>query len=546
MKHISITALAIAAIMMAGCTNGYDDMMPQQPGQQAQSANRVVTLTTTVGFDGNAQTRSLYDDGLKIFAIGDKIAVAYQNTSGEMVKQEVTLALADIKNNGKYARLTITATNPQSDGKLRIVYPASMANDDGTVDMNQIYNEQDGTLATFGNKYDVAAYDGKLDGAALPKNAPLTNQLAVCNFTIKDDGNAFITNSITKLTIKNGKDVYHVVTSNLNNIWVGIKPITSGDIEVYAAKRKELYRKKVTSNTSLAANTITPINIKVSLIEGATSGLFTANEDGDLIYFSRGNLTTMYISNWDNWSFADKQYGYIGQAPGNTCIDIDDRYYGCVVDLFGWSTNANTNYFGVNVSDEDETYMGDFYDWGIANIRNGGGRNKWRTPSATEFTHMLFQRSGTTINGVSNARFVRAYIGDRKTGGLILFPDHYVHPDELKLPGSQFINNRAHSEADGAGTYDLYTTYEWLQMEAAGAVFLPAAGLRVGSEVAVRYYGQRQGYHTSSIYAGVYVWTMGTDLRRLGSSTECSFETGIWEKNRHVGCSVRLIGPVEQ
>ena len=77
-------------------------------------------------------------------------------------------------------------------------------------------------------------------------------------------------------------------------------------------------------------------------------------------------------------------------------------------------------------------------------------------------------------------------------------------------------------------------------------MFLPAAGLRVGSEVAVRYYGQRQGYHTSSIYTGDYVWTMGTDLRRLGSSTECSFETGIWEKNRHVGCSVRLIGPVEQ
>ena len=51
-----MAAVALVGIIMAGCSSSDDDILdtPQQPG----NTGKVVTLTTTIGFDDKAGTRA--------------------------------------------------------------------------------------------------------------------------------------------------------------------------------------------------------------------------------------------------------------------------------------------------------------------------------------------------------------------------------------------------------------------------------------------------------------------------------------------------------
>ncbi len=75
------------------------------------------------------------------------------------------------------------------------------------------------------------------------------------------------------------------------------------------------------------------------------------------------------------------------------------------------------------------------------------------------------------MNGVENARHAKAVVNG--IAGLILFPDHYSHPDSIAVPVN--INEYASQFTDNE-----YTIGQWYEMEDAGAVFLPTAGIRSG------------------------------------------------------------------
>ena len=199
--------------------------------------------------------------------------------------------------------------------------------------------------------------------------------------------------------------------------------------------------------------------------DGALSGAFTINANGDKIVFSRGNLqatTTDLGANW-TWDFAPNQWSLIGNAVANNAINGNKTVSANgTVDLFGWSTAAT--YYGINKSWNNDDYTGDFVDWGALM------GTEWRTLSRAEFRYIVFDRAQAfnkqgkaTVNGVS---------------GYIFLPDEWELPSGLSFTPSP-----------GDYTTNQYDGADWTAMESAGAVFLPAAGDRSGTDIYMYDYG---------------------------------------------------------
>ena len=218
---------------------------------------------------------------------------------------------------------------------------------------------------------------------------------------------------------------------------------------------------------------------------GASNAVFTV-ASGRTVHFSRGNL--QYQASTDIWRFAEHQYDYIGNDNSN----ISSTYTGWM-DLFGWGTsgwNSGSNAYqpwAIGNSSSDFNPGGSYSnnltgayanaDWGVYNaISNGGNQaGMWRTLTKDEWSYLLFSRAASTINGTVNARYVKAIVNG--TNGLVLFPDNFTMPSGMSYPSG--INN-------GSASFfsNTYTKSQWIQMEGAGCIFLPAAGDRGSTVVA--------------------------------------------------------------
>ena len=451
MKFFSLAVCFVAMATMIGCAKD----------NELANNDKVVTSTVTVGLE-NADASKRLTDGTPMtrdFVVGEKIAVVYENTSSVLVKAEVTLAAGNITNDGKTATITVAMTNPKTNGTVKLIYPASMANNDGTVNWDALYNNQDGTLGTLSSHFDFSMYEGYLDGTNLPADPVMESQVAICKFTVKDGGSP-VTSSVTKLTVKNGSDIYSVTPTTLDAIWVAVKPVTTSDIKLYVARGKALYTKTVTGKT-LDANTPYAIGLTPTLVPNAVSGLFRVNDD--LIYFSDGNL----FANVSNGSITGYQFGTNQYTIGETSGEVSINYAGYtgLVGLFGWgnnSNNLNTNENNVEYGPTGTVNLSGSTDWG--SLVSGS----WRTPSTDEWQGVF---NGHTY-GMATVNSVH---------GIILFP-YNTTVAGFNTDHSNWNNNQP-------------TTSEWATMEAAGAVFLPAAGFRPGT--IVNFVGS-EGYYWSS------------------------------------------------
>ena len=280
---------------------------------------------------------------------------------------------------------------------------------------------------------------------------------------------------------------------------------------------------------------------------------------GKRVIIAQGNL--QYQASTRTWQFAANQYDYIGNAAGNTTAEAERATQGAWIDLFGWGTsgwdNGNVYYQPYNITNNMPSSQGYGYgptdgvkynyglvgtyaesDWGVHNkIANGGNtRGKWRVlggGSGSEIDTLMSKRITVTSNmptgGNGNeARFVKAMVGTPLVRGIIIFPDNYVHPDGLSISGTRTYN--------AIGNSALFNGFSvnangWVKMEAAGAIFLPAAGYRLKTVVGEA--GQEAYYWSSKNYnlAGAYI------MKFLDGSAS-SYSANI---NRGTGCSVRLV-----
>ena len=374
-KYLSMAALLVVGAIIMSCSTS-DDM----PGED-QPKSQTVTVTTTISLNSGAETRALDADGHKTFAAGDMIAVIYKNTSNVTVKATSTaLDGANISSDKKTATFTVTLDNPQA-GTVDYVYPAAMANDDGTM---ASIDSQDGTLATIQSKYDYARGSGTMTvsgtNATLPSNVSLVNQLAICKFTIKNSGGTDITSSINNLTISDGTNNYAVTPSSLSTIYVAMKPVDSKTITINATAGGAGYFKTVTGQT-LNASKLYPINVTMEAfsptgnpftIEAKTAGTIKiANPKSGMKYTKNGGDKTAVTSDAISVAAGDiLQFygngimGYGGTTDGaSTKIEggtADFYAYGNIMSLLdedGFATNTD-----FSTSTDTYTFAFLFYD----------------------------------------------------------------------------------------------------------------------------------------------------------------------------------------
>lgn len=269
-----MAALVFMGAITTGCSTDDDSKSLDQP------ASETVTLTTTISMDGSATTRALTEEGVKTFAVGDQIAVIYTNTSSARVKVlSSALQEGDITNSGKTAKITVTLTNPKA-GSVDYIYPASMANSDGTPNLSALCM-QDGTLATLASTLDYAKGSGDMtesSGVFTLPGIALKNQLTICKFKVKNSGGTEITGNITGLTVSDGTNTYTVSRSAAAGpIYVAMLPVSSDKTLSFVANdASNSYFKNVTGKT-LAVNNQYAIN--VTMEQGLTTNLSTLSAD---------------------------------------------------------------------------------------------------------------------------------------------------------------------------------------------------------------------------------------------------------------------------
>ena len=189
-------------------------------------------------------------------------------------------------------------------------------------------------------------------------------------------------------------------------------------------------------------------------------GVFSVGA-GKKVSFSQGNL--QYTQNTDTWRFAAHQYDVIGTD------NIQDGALADRIDLFGWSGNNTTALFGVSTSTNNADYAGEFVDWGVNTI-SGDAPDTWRTLSADEWEYLLKKRKNASdLYGVAQVAGIN---------GMIILPDDWEEAN-----GIVFKSGLHSSQVNDYSVYQSFTDAQWLAMENAGAVFLPALGYRDGTNV---------------------------------------------------------------
>ena len=286
-NFLSMAALALVGAMMTGCSNE-DDIVNQQP----ENKSNLVTVTTTVSLAGG-ETRAVTDAGVKTFAVGDQVALKYWNTgiggSGQWDKAlSQVLTAEDISADGKTATLTFTLSNPEADGSIQYVYPATMTDSYGQVDYSNL-STQDGTLTSLSANLDLATGSGNLSGTNLPANVALTNELAILAITLKNStGASEITSGITGMTLSDGTNDYAVTRSAAAGpIYVAIRPTSSANIEITATDGTKNYTKSLTGKTYEASNGYNVSWKMAKTYDGLTTPLtFEAKADGFTVSLS--------------------------------------------------------------------------------------------------------------------------------------------------------------------------------------------------------------------------------------------------------------------
>ena len=248
-------------------------------------------------------------------------------------------------------------------------------------------------------------------------------------------------------------------------------------------------------HTSLQHNRMAQVSLNVEELQrwanGVLPGAFSVSGTQQ-VHFSQGNL--QYQASTNTWRFAEHQWDYVGADNSN----ISSTYSGWI-DLFGWGTSGwNSGAvcyqpWSISISYSDY-YPGGSYtngltgdyveaDWAWHNAISNGGNvvNQWRTLTNAEWVYLLNTRTNASAKrGTGNINGV---------GGLIILPDSWA------LPSGCSFTSGVSSSGYNDWTRNSYTLFQWTQMEAAGAVFLPAAGQRHYTDV---YDVGSYGYYWSS------------------------------------------------
>jgi len=477
-KAVAMAMLMPAVLLTTSCSKGDDAVTnPEKPANTETAVNKGYALPVTVNVTRQDNgTRATFDGSKLNFSGDDKLFVngfhdkagRYAGTlnyvsegtfSGTIYTQEEPYApIEDILMHGD-AVATLLPAGYESYGYLTI-------NDNNTLEKN------DDRLTVSDSKAFVASETAKAKGVeqlsyeeatGYDNGFALVPQNAVLNFTITDleAGKKDVTLNVTRTKYGTDYTVTGSVTPNGSGVATFAIGIPLNDDAIIKDMENNLT--VGSTNFTLPSTALEAGKIyNITRVANTINGKFSVGAEKK-VYFSKGNLR--YVSG--TWSFFEHQY------------DCYDTYSADAWDKFGWSTKSTT--YGMSTSTDYLDYSGDFVDWGSV---MGEG---WYTLSKEEWAYLFNTRTDAT------SKYGYATVND--VYGIIILPDAFVDPNK----------NNGSNAFVGGPTKDwnanVYTAANWALMEAAGAVFLPAAGDRDGASV--RYVGEQGNYWSSTAYDGV-------------------------------------------
>ena len=530
----AMAALLVAAL--AACSGDDDQLVAFEVSPLEKEYTLSVETAKGIGAvvgDLQSTTRALIQSGSTLnasWATTDRVYVQNGGTwaTGSLQPQTAG-ATATLK--GSLTGVTIAV-----DDVLTLQFPKS-----GTPD----YSGQKGTLEDIAANYDYATATATVravsaNGMVAADAATFTNQQAIVRFTLLDAADGTTPVNATSLTVSDGTNTYTVnPAAATNDLYVAIPGFSGQTVTLKATAASGKY-KFVKPAVSFTNGQYYEVTVKMEEptwadVPGTLPGMFSVSASKK-VWFSKGNLQAVFASAGSSctWKFADNQWGCVGNAAANTKINGSGSVSQAgTVDLFGWN-GASSSYdnYGINNSNTAGDYgntSGESlkHDWGTLAITNGGAaaNSGWRTLSGKytgEWYYLFNTRSASTVCGTANARFAKAYLFGTKHG-VILFPDHYTHPDGVAAPTG--INDTSNTSWND----NQYSAADWAKMEAAGAVFLPAAGYRNKTTFSSEY-----SYYWSST-------ADGNDKACYMSVYSDNIFASNTSRNRYYGLAVRLV-----
>ena len=281
--------------------------------------------------------------------------------------------------------------------------------------------------------------------------------------------------------------------------------------------------------------------------EGAVPGIFSVSVTKK-VYFSQGNL--QYHCDAQVFRFAENQWDFVGDDKEGTVYvgskksDNQNVYfqgeYNGWIDLFGWATGKTPMEYRAQA-----TYPTTFEDWGDNRITNGGNEEKqWRTLKGTEWNYLL--------TGRLNSADLFGYGTVNDVKGLILLPDDWKMPNGVPAfktsveQGLVWKSVGSYYYVPSTATYlpNTYTKEQWSVMEKAGAVFLPAAGIRSDADVGL---GIKNIEIDDAGKVGAY-WSAIPDVEKRAFIMNFYAESELYPAgitSVYTGLSVRLVKDIE-
>ncbi len=446
-----IFSLLVGALLVYSCTPKVELGTPFQAGQQVSLIAHMPNTNSGASQLPSKQRVSGLDTGTHINLTWDEGDVVLVTVDGQTA--EFTLESGAGSSTG-----TFTGTMPANGTTYSVQYPVSEPDLS-----NQTYVENGfgkgllklmTTNGTIDEGFTLAAQHSlfglQLTGDQAIGNIVLTNPANSMTYTLNCAG----------VTLTSAEQLFYFV--------VPAETWASGfTVDVYGSDNTT----KIKTLTKSSSVTFTAGGAMVMPTQEVKRvGAFSVSATKKVI-FSPGNL--QYTQSTDTWSFAENQYDYIGATNvvtkpiggGWNTVVLGDK-----IDMFGWSGSTGSAPFGVSDLQISSGYTGDFVDWGTNTIGDYAP-NTWRTLTAYEWEYLT--HTSSYASGRANAENLMGVAQVNGVNGMILLPDNWSCPT-----GVTFISGFA-------STYDhqTITVEDWLKLEDAGAVFLPAAGVRKGHNI---------------------------------------------------------------
>lgn len=432
MRFLSMTALALVGVVMVGCSN--DDNIINTP-QQPEDKSNIETLTTTVGFDEGAEARGANralnidfknKEAVKTFAAGETMALVYKNTSGNTVKAvSAALEAGDITSGSKSAKFTFELENPDKTQNVTYIYPATMANADGTVNYDAL-STQNGTLTTLSSTLDLATYTAAWDGTSLPTGT-LDNQLAVCALTLKNStGSSTITSGLTQVTVSDGSNSYTVTptgsTFGTDNIYVAIRPVTAA-LNYTATNGSTNYTKTATSRTYAAGDFY---NLGLRMVQDFAPATAEAVDLGLSVKWANMNVGAESVTDYGKyyaWGATTDNY-----SESKNYSWANTPYYNGDGTTHSWSKYTGSDSKSTLEAADDAAAV----NWG----------GSWRMPTETEMQELLDNTTRTWQSNYNSSGIAGYLFTSTKTG----YTDKSIF-----LPAAGYRDGSSLYDADGNG-----------------------------------------------------------------------------------------------